>query len=318
MNMIYFTIVILIAGLSSLPPSQQKAPEVSWNSLWEEASAVDYGVPEEHPKDRYMELKTQVSWLTPRAEIFQIDGRMLGDMFFARHGLRDQKAFGFFPGLHRIEVKRTDSAGLQFYFDSPVIIRFVANPNKTYVLENIPAWDLGAELEGLLPVVKDSTTGEVVSEITDLAEYTDSGRRQIISLRSKELQQTLERQQNPKAQYLLAYITLMASPSKEAVEAYSTAPEALKPEAYFSLGHIYFRGSGVPQDSQKALFWFEKAAGADFVPALDCLGLMYEHGIGVQQNPASAVKWYKEGVKRGSRIAASHLASLQENNLIKP
>jgi len=55
---------------------------------------------------------------------------------------------------------------------------------------------------------------------------------------------------------------------------------------------MYFNGDGFPQDFEKALEWWNKAAEAGYTDAMLHLGEMYEIGIGVPKDLAKAVGWY--------------------------
>ncbi len=61
--------------------------------------------------------------------------------------------------------------------------------------------------------------------------------------------------------------------------------------AQFSLGVMYARGQGVPQDYQAALKWFHRAAEQGHASAQDNLGLMYERGRGARQDFVLAHMW---------------------------
>ena len=61
--------------------------------------------------------------------------------------------------------------------------------------------------------------------------------------------------------------------------------------AQFSLGMMYAKGQGVPQDYQAALKWFHKAAEQGDASAQNNLGLMYERGRGVRQDFILAHMW---------------------------
>ena len=62
----------------------------------------------------------------------------------------------------------------------------------------------------------------------------------------------------------------------------------------YELGMIYAEGQkGVPQDSEKALYWLERAAKSDHILAQYELGTMYAVGEKVPQNLEKAVRWYE-------------------------
>ena len=92
--------------------------------------------------------------------------------------------------------------------------------------------------------------------------------------------------------------------------------------AQFSLGMMYAKGQGVPQDYQAALKWFQKAAEQGDASAQNNLGLMYERGRGVRQdfilahmwsNVAAATLNGEEGIAAMKRrdYVASHMTAAQ-------
>ena len=55
---------------------------------------------------------------------------------------------------------------------------------------------------------------------------------------------------------------------------------------------MYDNGIGVPQDTQQAVFWWNKAAEQGDVEAQNNLGVMYDMGLGVPQDYIEAHKWF--------------------------
>jgi TPR repeat protein len=92
--------------------------------------------------------------------------------------------------------------------------------------------------------------------------------------------------------------------------------------AQFSLGVMYAKGQGVPQDYQAALKWFHKAAEQGDAAAQNYLGLMYERGRGARQDFILAHMWSsiaaaalngdegKAALKRRDSVA-SHMTAAQ-------
>jgi TPR repeat protein len=62
-------------------------------------------------------------------------------------------------------------------------------------------------------------------------------------------------------------------------------------DAQFTLGFLYSKGEGVPQDHAEALKWFRLAAAQGHAKAQYNLGAMYGNGQGVPQNYVQALKW---------------------------
>lgn len=57
-------------------------------------------------------------------------------------------------------------------------------------------------------------------------------------------------------------------------------------KAQLSLGEMYARGEGVPQDYVEAAKWYRKAAEQGNADAQTTLGLMYSEGVGVPKDDA--------------------------------
>ena len=63
-------------------------------------------------------------------------------------------------------------------------------------------------------------------------------------------------------------------------------------DAQYILGVMYRKGQGVPQDYEKAVYWYTKAAEQGLAEAQNNLGVMYDIGKGVPQDFKQAVYWY--------------------------
>lgn len=70
-----------------------------------------------------------------------------------------------------------------------------------------------------------------------------------------------------------------------------SAAELGYPAAQYSLGYMYYKGEGVPQNYDKAAKWFRRAADQGHPEAQYVLGRMYHRGEGVPQNYVEAHKW---------------------------
>ena len=71
-------------------------------------------------------------------------------------------------------------------------------------------------------------------------------------------------------------------------------------EAQHSLGLMYKRGQGVPQDDVEAVKWLRKAAEHGHAGAQHGLGLTYTRGQGVPQDDVEAVKWCRKAAEQGN------------------
>ncbi len=103
---------------------------------------------------------------------------------------------------------------------------------------------------------------------------------------------------------------------------YATAFQEFKPlaergdaKAQDSLGFMYEKGQGVPQDHAEAAKWYRKAAEQGFASAQNSLGVMYEKGRGVLQDYVQAHKWFNLAASRHSRGKDRDIAVLNRNIL---
>lgn len=106
--------------------------------------------------------------------------------------------------------------------------------------------------------------------------------------------------------------------SVQAVGYYRKAAELGNVEAQFLLAKWYDKGEGVPQNREKALFWYRKAVeksssfSMESQKAKFILGRAYETGDGVVQDKGQAFEWYRKAaqgsgsgfVRRGNGDAA--------------
>ena len=79
-----------------------------------------------------------------------------------------------------------------------------------------------------------------------------------------------------------------------------------------ALGIQYLNGNGVPQDTEKTIYWFTKSAEQGHAGAQSLLGAIYETGKGVPQTPEKAVYWYTKAAEQGDAKAQSLLAAVYE------
>ena len=73
--------------------------------------------------------------------------------------------------------------------------------------------------------------------------------------------------------------------------------------AQYSLGWMYLKGEGVPQDYKSALKWFTLAAEQGYAKAQYSLGLMYALGEGVIQDNVYAHMWGNIAASSGDKDA---------------
>ena len=92
---------------------------------------------------------------------------------------------------------------------------------------------------------------------------------------------------------------------QKAVEWYRKAAEQGKAEAQFMMGEYCKKGEGVPQDDEQAAEWFRKAAEQGYARAQIMLGNLYQNGEGVPENRKEATKWYRKAAEQGNTEAQS-------------
>ena len=80
-----------------------------------------------------------------------------------------------------------------------------------------------------------------------------------------------------------------------------------------SLGVDYTTGQGVPQDYEKAVFWYTKAAEQGIAAAQNNLGICYNKGQGVPQDYEKAVFWYTKAAEQGYAVAQNNLGVCYAN-----
>ncbi len=91
--------------------------------------------------------------------------------------------------------------------------------------------------------------------------------------------------------------------SVQAVGYYRKAAELGNVEAQFLLAKWYDKGEGVPQNREKALFWYRKAVeksssfSMESQKAKFILGRAYETGDGVVQDKGQAFEWYRKAAQ---------------------
>jgi hypothetical protein len=84
--------------------------------------------------------------------------------------------------------------------------------------------------------------------------------------------------------------------------------DAGSPEDQYKMGMMYDLGTGVPQDSVKAVESFLKAAEQDHVLAQAKVGLAFYTGHGVSKDYAQAAKWTRLAAEQGDKDAQALLA----------
>lgn len=80
-----------------------------------------------------------------------------------------------------------------------------------------------------------------------------------------------------------------------------------------NLGICYNKGQGVPQDYEKAVYWYTKAAEQGYAVAQNDLGVRYAKGQGVPQDYEKTVFWYTKAAEQGIAVAQKNLGASYAN-----
>lgn len=79
------------------------------------------------------------------------------------------------------------------------------------------------------------------------------------------------------------------------------------PEAQFTLGNMYLRGTGIEQDYEKAIYWLKMAAQKGHAAAQYNVACCYYSGTGVPEDKITAVNMFKEAAEKGDLDAMNNL-----------
>ncbi len=88
-------------------------------------------------------------------------------------------------------------------------------------------------------------------------------------------------------------------------------------QAQYTLGKMYAKGEGVPQDQKESVKWYTKAAEQGHLEAQGFLGSMYRYGgmdgIKVPKDYKEAVKWYTKAAEQGDKVAQYTLGTIYDS-----
>lgn len=88
------------------------------------------------------------------------------------------------------------------------------------------------------------------------------------------------------------------------------AAEKSNPIGQAGMGIVYFYGSGVERNYQKALQYFQLSADQGYVEGHFLLGIMYYFGYGVKKDYKSAVKYFNLAAQLGHVLGYFNLAQM--------
>lgn len=114
-----------------------------------------------------------------------------------------------------------------------------------------------------------------------------------------------------KAMFLLGYIYDKAEENTLAMTYYRNAHAHGNAEAAMAIGTMYVSGDGVERNQEKARGWFEEAAAAGDVLALETLALAYLNGdLGLQKDPERGRELLRRAADNGHLPAGELLKSM--------
>lgn len=113
-----------------------------------------------------------------------------------------------------------------------------------------------------------------------------------------------------KSQYNFAMMAHIRGETDRAVYWYERAARRNHELAAFNLATMYMKGDGVDQDYEEAAKWLEHSAQAGYAPAQFQMGKLYYLGRGVPKDPAMEAYWYEEAAENGHPAAQHNLAVL--------
>ena len=106
----------------------------------------------------------------------------------------------------------------------------------------------------------------------------------------------------------------------QAAELYEAKANLGDPLAAQKLGNLYNHRPGLPEDHQKAIYWYEKAIELGDKASNWMIGSIYRDGKGnVPRNYKMAAKYFMQGAEAGQHYAMYDLADMYaENQIEKP
>jgi TPR repeat protein len=84
------------------------------------------------------------------------------------------------------------------------------------------------------------------------------------------------------------------------------------PHAQFQLGDMYYRGDILPEDREKAVSWFQRAAQGGSAEARNRLGELWAAGVNGEPDPKEAARWYRRAALQGLATAQFNLGRALE------
>lgn len=105
----------------------------------------------------------------------------------------------------------------------------------------------------------------------------------------------------------------------ESVRAYRKGAELGQDVSQVNLAHCYWKGEGVAQDFEQAVYWYHKASEKGNAEAQSQLGIAYTEGLGVKKDIEMAKMWFERAAEQNDTTALYNLAFIyqQEQDFVK-
>lgn len=114
---------------------------------------------------------------------------------------------------------------------------------------------------------------------------------------------------------MLAIVSAVMAVARETLVLQRRASEGDK-EAMYRLAEGYYYGNEeVSRDIDKAFYWYKKAAGKGYVPAIRDLGLCYLSGDGVKVNYNKAWSCFEKAAKKGDAHSAYFMSQMYKEGM---
>jgi TPR repeat protein len=111
---------------------------------------------------------------------------------------------------------------------------------------------------------------------------------------------THDQELSAKQQYDEGMAAVERDDYKAALAAWLPLAEQGNARMQFIVGSFYDIGKGdIPQDFNKAEYWYRKAALQNYSTAQYNLGVMYGHGQGMPEDDAQAYMWFNVAIANG-------------------
>ncbi|MEW8223890.1 MAG: tetratricopeptide repeat protein [Candidatus Thiodiazotropha taylori] len=118
-----------------------------------------------------------------------------------------------------------------------------------------------------------------------------------------------------KAQSLLGYVFDIAEENLQAQHYYQLAAEQGEAEGAYGLGTLYATGQGVTQNHEQAVKWYQQAAEAGHLMAIDALVTAYlDGGLSLSKDRRKAILLLERAVELGHSPSLQRLKSIKDES----